>query len=384
MKTRPNSTLTVAVIFFLSLPIPAATVGAEANSLVATIKMVGREGSGNLEASRAWQELVRLGPDALPVILAAFDDADPTAANWLRPAVDTIAERALAAKQPLPASGLEQFIAQQQHSDAARRLAYEWLARVDPEAPGRLLPGMLQDPSLELRRDAVALVLQDAKERLDKGDKPGATAAYRRALSGVRDRDQTDLIAKELKALGVEVDLTAHFGFVRQWRLIGPFDGSGDTGFQRMFPPEKDVDLAGQYSGKNTTPVRWTVHTSADPYGVIDLNKALGKHMGAAAYAFAAVNSPTERPVHVRVGSQNAIKIFVNGKQIFFREEYHHGMQMDQHIGASMLRAGRNEILIKICQNEQTDAWAQNWSFQVRVCDQTGGSVPFTISEEKP
>ena len=106
--------------------------------------------------------------------------------------------------------------------------------------------------------------------------------------------------------------------------------------------------------------------------------------MGAAAYAFAAVVSPNERPVHVRVSSQNAIKIFLNGKQIFFREEYHHGMQMDQHIGAGTLRAGRNEILIKVCQNEQTDDWAQIWSFQVRVCDQGGGSVPLTVCEEKP
>src|SRR5205823_4167254 len=110
----------------------------------------------------------------------------------------------------------------------------------------------------------------------------------------------------------------------------------------------------------------------------------VGKHMGAAAYAFAAVHSPTERPVQIRAGSQNALKIFLNGKLIFAREEYHHGMQMDQHIGNGTFRAGRNEILIKICQNEQTDDWAQNWSFQARICDPAGGSVPWTLCEDKP
>jgi hypothetical protein len=352
--------------------------------LIAAIRAVGREGAGNAEAGRAWRELVHLGPTALPAILAAFDDCDATAANWLRAAVDAIAERALAAERPLPGIELERFIAQRQHNGAARRLAYEWLVRVDPKTPDRLLPGMLHDPGLELRRDAIEFVLKEARKNLEKGDKPGATTAFRKALSGARDRDQVDLIAKELKGLGIEVDLAAHFGFLRQWLLIGPFDNGGGAGFQQAFPPENHVDLAGTCSGKKGMPLRWITCTTIDPYGVVDLNKALGKHMGAAAYAFAAVRSPTERPVQVRAGSQNAIKVFLNGKQIFFREEYHHGMQMDQHIGTGTLRAGRNEILIKVCQNEQTDDWAQNWSFQVRVCDQAGGTLPLTLCEEKP
>ena len=134
----------------------------------------------------------------------------------------------------------------------------------------------------------------------------------------------------------------------------------------------------------NGKAIRWIAYTTTDPYGVVDLNKALGKSMSAAAYAFVAVDSPTERPVQIRAGSQNALEIFLNGKPIFAREEYHHGMQMDQHIGAGTLRAGRNEILIKICQNEQTDDWAQNWSFQARICDSAGGRVPVTVCEEKP
>jgi hypothetical protein len=364
---------------------PPPITAAEADALLATIKAVGREGSGNVEAGKAWRALVQLGPATLPAILAAFDNADATVANWLRPAVDTIAERALAAKQPLPTAELERFIAQKQHSGVARRLAYEWLIRVDPQARSRLLPGMLQDPSLELRRDAVELVLTNAKECLTRGDRTGATKAYRNALSGARDRDQVDQIVKELQALGVEVDVATHFGFLRQWRLLGPFDSTGGVGFEKVFPPENVIDLAAEYPGKNAKPIRWTLMTTTDPYGAVDLNKAVGKHMGAAAYAFAAVDSPTERPVQIRAGSQNALKIFLNGKRIFSREEYHHGMQMDQHhIGNGTLRAGRNEILIKICQNEQTEDWAQNWSFQARICDSAGSSVPWTFCEDKP
>jgi hypothetical protein len=384
MKMKRSIKLALGTAILALVPSPQISTAADAVSLLATIRAVGREGSGNAEAARAWRELARLGPAALPDVLAAFDGADATAANWLRAAVDAIAERALAAKQPLPAAELEQFIARQQHDGAARRLAYEWLTRVDNTAPGRLLPGMLNDPSLELRRDAVVLVLRDARQLMDKGEKSGATAALRKALTGARDRDQVDQIAKDLKSLGVEVDVAAHFGFIRQWLLIGPYDSSGGAGFDKEFAPEKGVDLAAAHAGKDGRPVRWVASTTADPYGIVDLNKALGKHMGAAAYAFASVVSPTEQPVQIRAGSQNAIKIFLNRKLIFFREEYHHGMQMDQHMGAGKLRAGRNELLIKICQNEQIDDWAQNWSFQVRLCDQGGGTLPLTVSLEKP
>src|SRR5437879_729902 len=48
-------------------------VGAEVGPLVERIRAVGGEGAGNVEAARAWRELVRLGPDALPEILAGLD-----------------------------------------------------------------------------------------------------------------------------------------------------------------------------------------------------------------------------------------------------------------------------------------------------------------------
>ncbi|MFO0968109.1 MAG: hypothetical protein U0793_21345 [Gemmataceae bacterium] len=80
-----------------------------------------------------------------------------------------------------------------------------------------------------------------------------------------------------------------------------------------------------------------------------------------------------EQPVEVRAGSFNALRIYLNGKEIYFRNEYHHGMTMDQHIGKGTLKAGRNEVLIKVCQNEQTEPWAQSWSFQLRLSDALGG-----------
>jgi hypothetical protein len=366
------------LILGLALAAPAAAA-ADTAALLARIRAVGREGAGNAEASAAWKELVRLGPDALPTILAGLDGADATAANWLRNAVDAIAERALADGKSLPADRLEQFIADKKHAGVARRLAYEWLARVDKSAPARLLPDMLQDPSPELRRDAVAVAIDDARKLLVKGDKEAAAASYRKALSGACDKDQVDAIAGRLKALGSPVDLAAHFGFIRTWHLVAPFDNHNGVGFNTAYPPEKGVDLAAVYKGKGGKEARWVAHTTDSPYGAVDLNKALGKQKGTVAYAFAVVESPAARPVQLRVGSINAVKIFLNGKELFAREEYHHGVEMDQYVAAGALKAGRNEVLIKVCQNEQSEEWAQNWGLQARLCDAVGAAVPFKL-----
>src|SRR5206468_8262545 len=115
-----------------------AAADSEAKALIDQILSVGREGTGNLKASAAWRELVRLGPDALFQILSAFDQADPVAANWLRSAVDAIAERELANRRSLPTSKLEAFVRETKHSGVGRRLAYEWLVKMDPAAPARL------------------------------------------------------------------------------------------------------------------------------------------------------------------------------------------------------------------------------------------------------
>lgn len=105
----------------LALLLTSPAAGADTAALLARLKAVGKEGAGNAEAGKAWKELVQAGPEELPAILAALDDADATAANWLRAAVDAVAERALAAGRPLPKEQLEKFVRDTRHAGPARR-----------------------------------------------------------------------------------------------------------------------------------------------------------------------------------------------------------------------------------------------------------------------
>src|SRR5262245_45500558 len=152
----------------------------DTDRLLSKIKAVGREGAGNVEASKAWRQLVQLGPGVLIDVLTGMDDADATAANWIRSAADAIAERELNAGRALPAKELEAFVLDTKRNGRARRQAFEWLTRVDKSAPDRLIPGMLDDPSVELRRDAIARAIKEAEPLLKKEDKTEAKARFRK------------------------------------------------------------------------------------------------------------------------------------------------------------------------------------------------------------
>lgn len=352
-----------------------ATALADVPAAIKTLRAVEREGKGHRAASKAWDELVIQSDERqLSTILQAMDGASPLAANWLRAAVDAVAERSLSTTGKLPLADLERFLHDKQHDQRARRLAYEWIVRADKSAADRLIPKMLDDPSLEMRRDAVAREITAAEKLQAAGDADASLAKYRVALDAARDLDQVQAIADVLKKQGQAVDLAHQFGFLLDWQLVGPFDNRQGKGFAVAYPPEAGVDLKASYQGLEG-PLKWTAHHTDDEYGNVDINKALGKHNGVVAYAWAEFQSDARRPCELRIGSQNALKIWLNGQLLSEVEVYHANGTMDQYVGRGELRPGRNEILLKVCQNEQKEEWAQDWKFQLRVCDASGKAI---------
>lgn len=350
-----------------------ALPAAEPDVWIATLLKVGTEGQGHREAVTAVRELSRAEPEVLPLILNAFDEASPLAANWLRGAFEAVADRALR-QQRLSASLLENYVADKRHHPAARRLAYEWLKQLNAPQAERLVPGFLHDPSPELRREAVARLLHEADQLRQADQRDAALAAYRRALSGAFDDDQVKAIVKPLRELGEEVDLPRHFGFLTTWQLVGPFDNTDNKGFDTPYPPELMLDFAASYAGK-TGEISWIDYHTDHEYGIVDLTKALAPHKGAVTYASTEFPCDRQQTVELRLGTPNAWKLWVNGQLLFARDEYHRNMQIDQYRVQATLRPGRNVILLKICQNEQTEEWAQRWQYQLRVCDASGAAI---------
>ena len=150
----PRWMFSVALVATLLVPIVSSSA-ADTESLVKTIKAVGREGQGNREANQAVAELSQQDVSVLPTVLAGFRDAYPLAVNYLRGAVETIADRALKAGKKLPAESLERLIRDAEQDPRARRLAYELLTRVDDSASDRIIPGMLLDPNTAHQKNVI-------------------------------------------------------------------------------------------------------------------------------------------------------------------------------------------------------------------------------------
>jgi hypothetical protein len=358
------------------------TPSVNAADIVDSLKVllaVGPRGQGHAAASKAWQNVVAADASSLPTVLASLDSAGPLAANWIHAAVDSIAERQLQSGGPSSAPALEKFLLDTKHSPRARRLAFDWLTRFDPSAPDRLIPGFLHDPSVELRRDAVSRLVKEADGLLKNADqddpkKQQAATVLQTAFSGARDLDQIQDLTKSLKELGIEVDLPRHFGFLMKWKLIGPFDNTNESAFDIAFPPETEIDFKAKYPGKGRE-VAWIDHETEDAYGKVNLNEALGKANGVVGYAVTDFTSPREQEVEFRLGCICACKVWLNGRLVDGHKVYHSGSQVDQYISRATLQAGENRILVKVLQNEQTEKWAQDWEFQLRICDSAGTAI---------
>lgn len=367
---------------------PRTAVAAAAAVLVAVVMGADADGKdlsplqqadGVSQASTAlqsaWAVAAGGGPDELVGLLEGMNEADTVGQNWLRAAFDAAAERVVA-DGGFPLMRLQAFLADEANHPRARQTAFEWVVRVDPSAKRPLLKKMLDDRSLALRYRAVAALL-------DTADSPTADAAtktelYQKALLAARDEKQLKQIAAALEELGESVDLPGVMGFLKEWRVIGPFDNTGLAHFETAYPPESEQDFAATYPGKlggypdKHGGVSWKKVTATGEGGELDFIEPLGKEKEAVAYAYTTFTTEEAGPAEVRYQSNNATKVWLNGELIAANEVYHSGGAIDQYRATVELRAGENTLLVKALQNEQKRPWEREWDFRLRVVDELG------------
>ncbi|MGL6076077.1 MAG: hypothetical protein ACRC8S_18115 [Fimbriiglobus sp.] len=349
-----------------------ASARADLKSDLAVLAGAPKEGAGSKAAGDAWDRVVAGGADALLPTLTAFDQSTLTGSNWLRSAAGAIVEAEKKAKRPLPVAAIKAFVQDEKRKPIARRIAFELYKLESATDAADLLATLINDPEADLRRAAI-------QERLDRAEKKGKAellAAQKELITFARDDDQVDALAKAIDAQSEKkFNKSEHFNIIGQWDIIGPFDNTDGIGFAKVYPPEEKLELEASYPGKKGD-VKWKAMQSSEVIGTIDFNEEIGKVKFALLYASAVVLSEKATPAEIRITSPNAIQIFLNGKKLHARETYHNSRSFDAHVGVGELKAGKNEILIKICQDDSKQPWAQGWEFSGRVCDATGGKIP--------
>ena len=337
---------------------------------IEAVNSVDVNGHGHAEAVAAMKVLNQAEPSDIPELLEAMDNLNKVSINWLRGAIQS----ALGKDGNLPTDQVKAYFDDSSHSDLGRLLAFELMTK-DNDSAAEIIPELADDPSLPLRRMAIAHFIDQAKET--KGAESIGQLGF--ALDKARDLDQVQTIVAMLAKRGVSIDTQKQVGFVNSWHIVGPFDNTDEKGFDVAYGPEKnpgEIDLEATYSdSKSGDELKWEKTSSVERTAEVDLNELLGNEKFATAYAYSTFNSDKEQEVEIRIGCINANKVWVNGELIISNEIYHVGMQPDQFVGKAKLSEGENHILFKVSQNDQKQPWAQRWQFQLRICDALGKAI---------
>ncbi|MGL6193896.1 MAG: hypothetical protein ACRC2T_03635, partial [Thermoguttaceae bacterium] len=309
--------------------------------------------------------------EPLKELFGRYENSDPVEANYTRHKIEVAIEKA----GGVDADFLENYILDTKHAVSGRLYSLELLEKFAPDNVAKLYPALLTDPCGEMRRPAVADLIQ--KNELIE------------ALKCAYDYDQVNLIVTKLAEQNTEGFNQAQArGFLTDWKVVGPFDNTESKGFATPFGPEDEAvklePFSEKYSGKHGE-VEWkTVSSANDPLGMLQLNDILGKEKDVIAYAAAEIPERFGDNITVRASSFNALKIWVNGELVGEYEIYHGHEEPDQYTIPVKLTPEKRAILIKVCQNNQPQEYANEWRMRTRIVAEPTAIKTESENEQNP
>lgn len=172
--------------------------------------------------------------------------------------------------------------------------------------------------------------------------------------------------------------------FVTEWLILGPFAANGMQDIDRDFLAEAGGEanvhpVQGQDVKVSCAGVKWAPATCRD---VVDLQRffAGGKTENVVAYAYAKIVRKEAGPVWLTVGSDDGVKIWVNGK-VVHRVARQREVRLDEDRVDAEMKAGENHLVLKIQQS------FEGWGFAVRMLDDPNqltlltGNIEFTVAD---
>lgn len=148
------------------------------------------------------------------------------------------------------------------------------------------------------------------------------------------------------------------------WWVCGPFTGeSMQAAFRTAYGPEREFDIQKTYAAPGNRMVKWTRFTSPEE-GRINFAQALGDTSNCAGFAVTHIVAARATPTTLRLGSDDAIRVYLNGHKIFENETLR-AAAADQDRVNIMLKEGVNRLMLKVVNG--TSAWEAYVSLDVPV-----------------
>ncbi|NIV71184.1 DUF2961 domain-containing protein, partial [Candidatus Saccharibacteria bacterium] len=149
-------------------------------------------------------------------------------------------------------------------------------------------------------------------------------------LSGLRNVNNAipltfTISDKQNKSAGYAVGIDAFVlepdrEFIPEWYMIGPFPNPKDNnqkrmGLDKVYPPEKEIDLNATYTGANNQKVKWELKKTPEN-GYLNLWGKYDPYELVVVYALTYIYSPKEQEVSLLLGTDDGVKVFLNDKPI--------------------------------------------------------------------
>ena len=220
------------------------------------------------------------------------------------------------------------------------------------------------DAYLEIRRADASTTFEDYKAAVER---LGNTIDR---MAAINEDYLLANIAHEKTSVGIADRFAPQFGFINRWLLCGPFDNLGMDGHDRVYPPEQAMDTAATYDGKGGRKVSWKKNRTPDWQGCVDLVQEFDDSDWTCAYALCWVTlDEGPKDVMLRVGSNDSVKIFLNGREIW-TNKIERTMSVDDDLIPATLPNGTSAVLLKIGQA------GLNWGFCFRITERDSLEIP--------
>ncbi|MBK1877805.1 alpha/beta hydrolase [Pelagicoccus mobilis] len=184
-------------------------------------------------------------------------------------------------------------------------------------------------------------------------------------------------------------------GFIKNWIIAGPFpspqlesplpDGSSHLGFYNDYLASiggeensaltLDTELTYTNEKNETVPVRpQHVHSSSN--GIVDLDSLFAQPDNVMAYAFCEVYSDKNQEAMISLGSDDAIKVWLNGSLVH-SHYVGRGLGFGQDVFKVKLKKGHNPMLVKVVD------MVRDWGFAIEVLDKQAAAEEEEIQRQK-
>lgn len=271
-----------------------------------------------------------------------------------------LAEGKLARGEAAEASGMFARALELASDDGERLAALRGLVAAGNPADLPVVAGLLESSALaaEAARGVIALA-----PKLE--DKDEAEKRLLAVVTGNLPKDLRSEAVEALRKIGRDPQAAVRKqGFVLDWWVVTPIADPDGKGLERRYFPEERIRL-GEVEEAEGKRHRWQKLTDVSLDGRFNLLTSFRRTENAITYAYAEVESPEDRDVLFKIGSDDGVACWLNGERIHLNDAAR-GLTVDQDVVRARLRKGTNRVLLKI-RNQSGD-----WGFSFRIADPDG------------